>query len=519
MDKQTRGGLPGPAQKHSQTKPMKIFKVCQNATIVLLIAVVPALLVHLSNFHCDSGTATVKKCLDILNKIADDPEAEAFLEPVDFVGLEIPSYPIAVPAPMDLGTMQKRLRTGFYGEDAAEVLSSVESHGMLIFRNCMSFNEVKSPLWVAAKRFSNIFAKACTDARKDLKIFGKAVDNARRTSKKLAEVCENKILKDLEKTWHDFRGKILAPPPISISEHYCNVTSFNVVSSRLKAGFYGGPNTCLPNFANDVITLCCQFQQQKISDPHQSSITKLLKSFAKAVHNAAKESELATMAARLRISEVIPEQFESLNMEMAFKMCVALCNTLKKKSAFDVFINPVPREYVDYHQQIKKPMCISQVLRNLRMRHQSFASSNGNSDTNKKSVILFVQQFVEDMRLIWLNCTAYNAAGSTIYRSAVRMRDLFEYNFSAAATKNCEIRHHVYKQDRQPAVEPKLNIKSKNMRRHLSSTLDKILLRLNADHLCSPHLSQAFLQAVDNPLDFRTMQHRLEWCVYINNCN
>ena len=53
-------------------------------------------------------------CKNLLSEIMKDPNAKAFLEPVDWEGLNIPNYPDIIKRPMDLLTVRSKLEKSFY---------------------------------------------------------------------------------------------------------------------------------------------------------------------------------------------------------------------------------------------------------------------------------------------------------------------------------------------------------------------------------------------------------------------
>ena len=49
----------------------------------------------------------IKKLEKIFDTIEKDPQSDAFLAPVDYIGLNILDYPKIIQHPMDLGTVKK----------------------------------------------------------------------------------------------------------------------------------------------------------------------------------------------------------------------------------------------------------------------------------------------------------------------------------------------------------------------------------------------------------------------------
>jgi len=97
----------------------------------------------------DSKSASVKlnaplrKCRDILKTLMSQSHSYIFNEPVDHVTLNIPDYPSIVKNPMDLGTVDKRLKTGHYSQGEDSGVSGVEefaSNVRLVWENALLYN-------------------------------------------------------------------------------------------------------------------------------------------------------------------------------------------------------------------------------------------------------------------------------------------------------------------------------------------------------------------------------------------
>ncbi|RAH85687.1 Bromodomain-containing protein [Aspergillus japonicus CBS 114.51] len=78
--------------------------------------------------------------------------AAPFYYPVDPVALNIPTYHSIIKKPMDLSTVQTKLKAGQY-ENAREF----ELDMRLIFKNCFKFNIPGDPTYVAGQRLEEIF--------------------------------------------------------------------------------------------------------------------------------------------------------------------------------------------------------------------------------------------------------------------------------------------------------------------------------------------------------------------------
>lgn len=95
-----------------------------------------------------------EKLLKLIDIVSNDPQAYEFLEPVDYVGLNILDYPSIVTHPMDLGTVKENILTGKYSA-VGEVLSDVD----LIWSNCRKYNEISSDICKMALHCEKLFKK------------------------------------------------------------------------------------------------------------------------------------------------------------------------------------------------------------------------------------------------------------------------------------------------------------------------------------------------------------------------
>ena len=95
-----------------------------------------------------------QEALDEMHKQKHYNYVMPFYYPVDPVALNIPSYHEVVRKPMDLSTVQSKLKTGQY-ENAKEFESDVR----LIFKNCFRFNIPGDPTYICGQRAEEIFSQ------------------------------------------------------------------------------------------------------------------------------------------------------------------------------------------------------------------------------------------------------------------------------------------------------------------------------------------------------------------------
>jgi len=94
----------------------------------------------------------VQKCAKVLKTIMKNPAAGAFLIPVDWKALKLPTYPKIVKNPMDLGTVQQKLESGRYGK-VEDFISDVQ----LVWKNAKLFNLEGSDIFEVASLLDEEF--------------------------------------------------------------------------------------------------------------------------------------------------------------------------------------------------------------------------------------------------------------------------------------------------------------------------------------------------------------------------
>ena len=93
-------------------------------------------------------------CKSLLSVAMRNPNAKAFLWPVDWKGLNLESYPKVIKRQMDLHTVLSKLEKGYYKSS-----DEIDQDVSLIWANAMTFNRDGSEYFVAAKRMNSIMEK------------------------------------------------------------------------------------------------------------------------------------------------------------------------------------------------------------------------------------------------------------------------------------------------------------------------------------------------------------------------
>lgn len=96
----------------------------------------------------------IKRCSAILQKLRAHHSSTPFLEPVDVDGLGLDDYYDVVSDPMDLSTVDRKLRNGEYN-----TVNSFAAEVRRIWQNAFSYNPKGSPVYTMALEMSAYFEK------------------------------------------------------------------------------------------------------------------------------------------------------------------------------------------------------------------------------------------------------------------------------------------------------------------------------------------------------------------------
>jgi len=96
----------------------------------------------------------LQECHQILKFFQARPDADAFLEPVDWEAYGLMDYPEIITHPMDLSTVQSKLEDGKYGSP-----SDFAKDMRLIWKNAMTYNRPDSDIFETAEKLAKLFEK------------------------------------------------------------------------------------------------------------------------------------------------------------------------------------------------------------------------------------------------------------------------------------------------------------------------------------------------------------------------
>lgn len=99
----------------------------------------------------------------MLRNMKKKKDAVLFLQPVDPIALNIPTYFTVITSPMDISTIEKNISSNHY-KNIKEVLSDTN----LMFQNCFTFNGEASAVSLMAKNLQQWYIRECEKMPKSL---------------------------------------------------------------------------------------------------------------------------------------------------------------------------------------------------------------------------------------------------------------------------------------------------------------------------------------------------------------
>ena len=98
----------------------------------------------------------LRRTIAVIQETMRHELAWPFNEPVDFVALNIPTYPDIIKNPMDLGTILNNLKPP---NCKYKYLHQVVDHVQLVWKNCYTFNSARSEVSKMARTVSKKFER------------------------------------------------------------------------------------------------------------------------------------------------------------------------------------------------------------------------------------------------------------------------------------------------------------------------------------------------------------------------
>ena len=144
----------GPAAKRTKTE--------EDATVDFKVPERPAINTQVNGTPAETSQTSVppmtilqhKHCMRTIQNVKRIQSSTAFRQPVDYVALNIPSYPSVIPNPMDLRTLEEKLKESKYS-----TVDGFTADFNQIVQNCETFNGRESAFTKAAYEMKASFDK------------------------------------------------------------------------------------------------------------------------------------------------------------------------------------------------------------------------------------------------------------------------------------------------------------------------------------------------------------------------
>jgi len=136
---------------------------------------------------------TLQQCHTILKQLQAKPDAQPFLDPVDWEAYNLTDYPEIIKKPMDLGTIQGKLEIGKYSS-AEKFASDVR----LVWKNAMTYNRSDSDIYMTADLLSKLFEKKFAKIKKATKRRASEIKSESREGSRAEKVKLSQLVNQLD---------------------------------------------------------------------------------------------------------------------------------------------------------------------------------------------------------------------------------------------------------------------------------------------------------------------------------
>ncbi|CAO4384242.1 unnamed protein product [Caenorhabditis nigoni] len=389
-------------------------------------------------------------CLDhllftVIKEAVKHKHSWPFQEPVNAVALAIPDYHKTITRPMDLRTIEKRLRNSYYWsvDDAIKDIKQM-------FNNCYKFNPPEYDVYKMAKtlesQMMSQLAKLPTEVeadfpehlrkamfpraggpgkppktpskrgRKSTRGRKKGMPPRSATSYKDESVDDYDDGKTDSFNYDEDEEEELSITPVKASAKNTSVSVQPVEVEEVKPVLASPPAKKRKAENGEVATPAKVAAPAPAPTPAPPSPVVASPAPAPA---AAPATPATPAPPRKNPNSVInwkhlPPRWTGKQAEWQ-KFCVRLLNemhSLKNKSFAQVFyvpVDPIKLKIADYLDVVKKPMDLQTMKK--KLDHKQYAEP---------------EEFVADMNLMIDNCCLYNPKGSSVYQNALDLKALFE---------------------------------------------------------------------------------------------
>lgn len=322
---------------------------------------------------------------------------------IDLITIRFPSnypqYYEIVSQPMDLTSWKKSINNFKNIKEGCDTLR-------LIWQNCLLFNvegsEISATAHLLATESEHMIQQKFGEEFADFKYL------KRKTEKSEIQREEKKIKKDFDPAFvknvlsllldHELALPFTKPVREVDAPGYFDFVKtpmdLSLVKSRVKNNYYNSLDVFIREV--DLIWENCLLY----NDP-KSEIASHAKSLRSYFHNLLKTSKLSSKEINSKESKPASPSKYMAEILQSLKEYIPYCSP---------FILPVDEKLAPgYSEIIERPICLMQIEENLKSR-----------------VYIDISKFVEDVRLVWLNCLQYNLPESQISQWAQKCQERFE---------------------------------------------------------------------------------------------
>ncbi|ULT81241.1 hypothetical protein L3Y34_011252 [Caenorhabditis briggsae] len=390
-------------------------------------------------------------CLDhllftVIKEAVKHKHSWPFQEPVNAVALAIPDYHKTITRPMDLRTIEKRLRNSYYWsvDDAIKDLNT-------LFQNCKTFNDNNDDIYIMCENVEGVVLRGleCLPAkeveadfpehlrkamfpraggpgkppktpskrgRKSTRGRKKGMPPRSATSYKDESVDDYDDGKTDSFNYDEDEDEELSITPVKTSAKNTSISVQPVEVEEVKPVLASPPAKKRKAENGEVATPAKVAAPAPAPTPAPPSPVVASPAPTPA---AVPATPVTPAPPRKNPNSMIdwkrlPPRWTGKQAEWQ-KFCVRLLNemhSLKNKSFAQVFyvpVDPIKLKIADYLDVVKNPMDLQTMKK--KLDHKQYAEP---------------EEFVADMNLMIDNCCLYNPKGSSVYQNALDLKALFE---------------------------------------------------------------------------------------------
>ena len=297
---------------------------------------------------------------------------------------EFPDYTSVVRYPIDLSTIEGKVRRDHYTHDTLhEFIRDI----YIMLRNAMAYNESDSEIYIIAQKFTRLFDRILVQYNT---LFTTQVIQ---TGLKRAQ--QQQVINTAD-DGNSGRNNL----------NTMNRNHDTVNNDELEQ---------LPRATNSNNSSKLKIKIK--SNNHQSTTDKTMKAEPSSSNN----NQLLPSTASFKSSSAVPvpAPVSSQSTTVSSKLCIDLLNRLKHKPfseyEYSWFYDPVDEikhQAPDYYRIIKSPIHFSLITHRLSNKYYST-----------------YQQFYDDVNLLFNNAKLYNLSDNIVHQTAVRMQNVFNSSY------------------------------------------------------------------------------------------